>query len=212
MAIYAPIPKAPLDGSTLRSGSRRAAGERRSCLLGRSIIAGRSQTTCNITRASPRRGRCASLVKCLFSPVFGSLTSLAHNTGLAGMPFQWNDGTGATLSLAKAHKDPNEYAYKEAHRGTTLRNGVHYASGMPWAARDHWSRPESSDSSPHSLHHRLVAAGATDTASGVSDLCNRLIRGGDSTDDDPDYTAQAGTGWNPGRSAADYIMCDGVVR
>jgi len=25
-----------------------------------------------------------------------------------------------------------------------------------------------------------------------------------------DYTAQAGTGWNPGQSAADYIMCDGV--
>jgi hypothetical protein len=25
------------------------------------------------------------------------------------------------------------------------------------------------------------------------------------------YTAQAGTGWNPGKSAADYIMCDGVL-
>ena len=135
---------------------------------------------------------------------------------LAGMPFRWNDGTGATLSLANGHKDTNKYEYKgsgdaQAHHATTLSNGVHYASGMPWASRDHWSRPETSDTSPHSLHSRLVRAGATDTASGVSDLCNRLMNGGDSTADDPEYTAQAGTGWNPGRSAADYIMCDGVV-
>jgi hypothetical protein len=128
------------------------------------------------------------------------------------MPFQWNDGTGATLSLAGGRGRAHASDDAHAHDATTLGNGIHYASGMPWAARDHWSRPESSDTSPHSLHHRLQRAGGTDTAAGVADLCRRLVSGGDSAAEDPDYTAQAGTGWNPGRSAASYIMCDGLAR
>jgi hypothetical protein len=66
-----------------------------------------------------------------------------------------------------------------------LKNGVHYATGMPWAKRDHWSAAQTSDWNPGSLHHRLVGAGGHDTASGVQNLCNRLRSGGDSTADDP---------------------------
>lgn len=115
----------------------------------------------------------------------------------SGQPFHWgpDDGDGGRSRSAAAK----------------TRNGVHYATGMPWAKRDHWSAAETSDTSPGSLHHRLVREGAHDTASGVQSLCKRLTSGGDSTADSPDYTAQAGTGWNPGQSAADYIMCDGVM-
>jgi len=169
----------------------------------------------------------------------------------SGQPFHWGPDDHAGGGRAR-----------RSSKTAKIHNGVRYASGMPWAKRDHWSAAETSDTSPGSLHHRLVREGAHDTASGVQSLCNRLTSGGDSTADDPgstihthmhacvcmqacrctymcmcacagassaltlwrpahpllshastrtDYTAQAGTGWNPGQSAADYIMCDGVM-
>ena len=123
-----------------------------------------------------------------------------------GMPFNWKNGDDGDIV------SPSSGKHKGTDKDGYAANGVHYATRMPWAVKDHWdSGTREADTSPNSLHHRLVRSGAHDTADGVANLCNRLLSGGDSTADDPSYTAQAGTGWNPGRSAADYIMCDGVL-
>uniref|UniRef100_A0A7S0QQR3 Uncharacterized protein n=1 Tax=Cryptomonas curvata TaxID=233186 RepID=A0A7S0QQR3_9CRYP len=79
---------------------------------------------------------------------------------------------------------------------TKMSNGFDYTDEMPW------SSGTSSDNSAGSLHSRLVKMGGHDTASGIEDLCNKLMAGG----------AESGTGWNPGHSAADYIMCGQTVR
>mmetsp|Transcript_61324 Transcript_61324/g.164707 ORF Transcript_61324/g.164707 Transcript_61324/m.164707 type:complete len:147 (+) Transcript_61324:3-443(+) len=79
---------------------------------------------------------------------------------------------------------------------TRMTNGFDYTDNMPW------SSGSSSDKSPDSLHNRLVRMGGHNTAQGIEDLCDKLMAGG----------AEAGTGWNPGHSAADYIMCGQTVR
>jgi hypothetical protein len=95
----------------------------------------------------------------------------------SGQPFHWGPDDHAGGGRAR-----------RSSKTAKIHNGVHYASGMPWAKRDHWSAAETSDTSPGSLHHRLVREGAHDTASGVQSLCNRLTSGGDSTADDPGST------------------------
>ena len=95
----------------------------------------------------------------------------------SGQPFHWGPDDHAGGGRAR-----------RSSKTAKIHNGVRYASGMPWAKRDHWSAAETSDTSPGSLHHRLVREGAHDTASGVQSLCNRLTSGGDSTADDPGST------------------------